>query len=268
MNQINILHSALVEHGLYADIRNLIGIHQYSAIPSADTLNSLAANFSQFKQLGLTFVPQTENFDWQGQYYEEVINQRKIIPTRLNNWHDLFNACIWLLFPQTKRLLNQLHYADIQAQGLKKRTKRRDALTLFDECGIVFAISDLDWALKLREHQWTTCFWQQRADWDTSIRPFMFGHANYEMALEPYLGLTGKAFFIQVENDFFQQELKVQIPIIDQLLVEQILSRKQLEDNQNLSPMPFLGIPSWYQDNESLGFYQNIDYFRPKRIKK
>jgi hypothetical protein len=39
-----------------------------------------------------------------------------------------------------------------------------------------------------------------------------------------------------------------------------------LKDNTRLFPLPFLGIPNWYgeQNNE---FYENVDYFRPKRTK-
>ena len=42
-------------------------------------------------------------------YYEVFIAQTGSIPTRTQNWHDLFGAFIWLLFPQTKLALNRRH---------------------------------------------------------------------------------------------------------------------------------------------------------------
>ena len=77
-------------------------------------------------------------------YYEQIIFQHKTIPTRPQSWHDLFNALIWIQFPQCKTLLNKLHIEDIEQFGLSPRTRRRNHLTHFDECGVVLACSDPD----------------------------------------------------------------------------------------------------------------------------
>jgi hypothetical protein len=48
-------------------------------------------------------------------------------------------------------------------------------------------------------------------------------------------------------------------------LHEQIANEAVLLDNQQLTPLPLPGVPRWYNDNESAGFYHNTDYFRPQR---
>jgi len=41
-----------------------------------------------------------------GLHYEERIARKGAIATRAENWHDLFNALIWLRYPSLKRALN------------------------------------------------------------------------------------------------------------------------------------------------------------------
>ncbi|WP_440904889.1 DUF3025 domain-containing protein [Catenovulum sp. SX2] len=197
--------------------------------------------------------------------YEGFINQTGLIPTRKDNWHDFFNALIWGLFPESKQAINQLHVADISEHGLKKRTKQRDALTLFDECGIILAYTHDEQKNALRNHMWMESFWDKRSQWYQSIRPFVFGHAMYEMALAPYIGLTAKAYFIKVAPSFFAETLSNQYRILDGLLAKEMRVDKTLSDNKKLSPLPILGVPSWYKDNQQQNFYSNTNYFRPKR---
>ncbi|NTS77858.1 DUF3025 domain-containing protein [Catenovulum sp. SM1970] len=250
---------------IFNDLYSLLSIETLEDIPSVEMLNQLAEHSAEFKKLGYQFVAQDEVFDWQDQYYEQVIAQRKLIPTRLDSWHDFFNACIWLLFPQTKHLLSQLHLADITQYGLKKRTKQRDAITLFDECGVILCYQNEEDKIGLRSHLWHQCFWSNREAWHQTIIPIMFGHANYEMALKPYIGLTGKAYFVKVGKSFNLLSKAEQYAFIDQELTLQIGQYSTLKDNFFLSPIPFLGIPTWYPEADNESFYHNQDYFRPKR---
>lgn len=212
------------------------------------------------------FIPQDEDFSDE-RYYEEIVFEDAQVPTRFN-WHDTFNAIIWMLFPRTKRLLNQLHMQDIQQSGKVTRTKRRDAITLLDECGVIIPYVNEADIQALRQHQWQQIFVTQRRDWDSRIGAFMFGHANYEMLQNPYIGLTGKAFGVKVEADFFQLSLAQQYQTLDKHLLQLISLQDALADNSMLSPLPLLGVPGWYQQNREPDFYLNTDYFRPKRVKK
>lgn len=52
---------------------------------------------------------------------------------------------------------------------------------------------------------------------------------------------------------------------VDAKLHEQIANTAALLDNQQLTALPVLGIPGWYDANEQQLFYTNTEYFRPRR---
>lgn len=252
--------------GIFSDLDAIFNIHKYTSFPTPHNLtNIVREQNTHFRSLNCQFINQNENFDWEGQYYEEIIYTKSLIPTREENWHDFFNAMIWGLFPNTKKLLNKLHAEDIEAFGQKQRTKQRDAITLFDECGIVLAYESEQDKIALQQHLWLDSFWRNRDRWFNQIRPFIFGHALYEMSLSPFIGLTAKAYFIKVSDKFWNFSLDKKYQILDALLVKQISEQQSLQDNSNLSPLPLLGVPDWYPDNNQQHFYENTDYFRPKR---
>ena len=216
----------------------------------------------------LNFIPDPHIQD-DPRYYEQIIYETGNVPTRLDNWHDLFGGLIWILFPKTKTLLNKMHIEQINEHGLVKRSTSRNAITLLDECGVLMPYNcDNPHGERiksnLRNHLWHESFVEDRAHWDESIGAFMFGHANYEMATKPYIGLTGKALFLPVNSDFYRLSLKNQYQYLDTVLYRQIIDNQLLKNNKALSPMPFLGIPDWYEDNKQVEFYQNTNYFRPK----
>ena len=256
--QVSSLKSGAFEH-----LRTLFNIDKQTDWPTPDWftvyLNAINAN-----NLPITFEDDA-NVDFGERYYEQVIFETGVVPTRSKNWHDLFGGFIWCLFPKTKALINQRHVQEIAQHGLKQRTKHRNALTLFDECGVVLAISDTKWQTLLTDHQWKTAFITHREEWGKTIQPFMFGHANYEMLTKPYIGLTGKALFVCVPDEIFCKDLVTQYQYLDQVLYEKIKIEHCLADNKQLSPLPLLGVPGWHDANENESFYDNTDYFRAKR---
>ncbi|WP_462180006.1 DUF3025 domain-containing protein [Pseudoalteromonas gelatinilytica] len=252
--------------GAFSDLATLFKIDKLSDWPSCQWFSQyLNAETSQ--GTAISFV-EDEKFADETRYYEQIIFETGQVPTRQQNWHNLFGGFIWCLFPKTKALINHQHIEEIKLHGLKERSKHRNALTLFDECGVVLAITEQSWQQQLRDHQWQQAFVEQREQWGKSIRPFMFGHANYEMLTQPYIGLTGKALFVIVPNDIFCKDLSEQYAYLDQRLYEMIKVDDCLRDNKNLSPLPLLGVPGWWTDNENPEFYSNTDYFRPKRRKR
>ncbi|BDX07458.1 DUF3025 domain-containing protein [Planctobacterium marinum] len=200
-----------------------------------------------------------------GLYYEEIIARCNFVPTRKNNWHDLFNALIWLLFPKSKKALNQLHMAEIKEHGLNPRTAVRNRVTHFDECGAVLVFADEAHLEALQGHRWVEAFVDCKNLWQQNTQLFMFGHANYEMLLDPYLGLTGKYVAIKVEPEFYQLPLLQQYAWLDDKLLELIEQGALFEQKAVLKPLPLLGIPGWDAANEDPEYYANQDYFRPLR---
>lgn len=200
-------------------------------------------------------------------YYEQIIHQQNIIPTRPDSWHDLFNGLIWLQFPNTKRLLNQQHVEDIELNGLSPRTVRRNNLTHFDECGVILTYQKDSIAQQLIKelamHRWQSVFVQNRLAWGKELNSFIFGHANLEMLLQPFIGLTGKWLALEVDSQFATISHSEQLKQVDELLVKHIKQSNFFAEKKPMFPIPLLGIPSVWDANNNPAFYANTDYFRP-----
>jgi hypothetical protein len=123
--------------------------------------------------------------------YEARIYLRGELQVRRDHWHDYFNLLVWLAFPRSKAALNARHFAALKAQaaaGAPNRGPAQDALTLFDEGGVVVASSDEALLDLLREWRWKELFWEGRSRLAARMQFMLFGHAVYEKALQPFLG--------------------------------------------------------------------------------
>ncbi|MCH8536354.1 MAG: DUF3025 domain-containing protein [Alkalimonas sp.] len=245
---------------IFSDLQQLFQPASCHDWPSPTWLNN------QRNDTSFEFVA-NERLEQDGRYYEAYIYATQQIPTRAENYHDFFGGLIWCLFPKTKALLNQLHMQDIQQFGISPRTPLRNKLTLLDECGVIVAYRESQAATinALRQHQWQEAFWQQRATWWQQLQPVVFGHAIYEMATKPFLGLTAKCWFMPMPDAYFSWPLAKQYHYLDEQLCQHLQQPKALFAAEQLTPLPLLGVPGWYDDNQQIEFYNNTDYFRPKR---
>lgn len=250
------------EPGLFSALADIFPLAEQTDFPSPELLTLWLHRYTALKNW--SFVDSTV-LDQDGRYYEDFIYQSQQIPMRANNWHDFFGALIWCLFPQSKKLMNQLHMAQIQQFGNKECSKVRHKLTLLDECGVLLCIKPSQRYLLdlLRDQQWIQAFYQHKAQWKT-LTPLMFGHANYEMATKPFIGLTGKLWCIELPEHTALPEGIKGYNFVDELLAKQLVCTELLLDNQQLSPLPLLGVPGWYKE-QGLAFYADTSYFRPKR---
>ncbi|MDR3426302.1 MULTISPECIES: DUF3025 domain-containing protein [Silvimonas] len=196
-------------------------------------------------------------------YYEAEIHELGRVATRLDDWHDCFNAMIWLTFSRTKAALNALHYRHLPQGGKGQRGPIRDAATLFDECGLIVPYCDAALLDALRGHDWHQLFVQRRADWGQTIEAVCFGHANYEALLEPFTGLTGKCWPVPVSAEYFRWPQAQKLAWLDDYLAAQI-NADQLQTPRQLPPLPYLGVPGWWPEQDA-SFYANTKYFRPLR---
>ena len=215
------------------------------------------------------FVPQKKSVCEFEAQYEARIYLTGEVQTRLNNWHDLFNALVWITFPNTKAELNQLHYQALSQEwrtGNKQRGPLRDAATCFDESGVVVVCSDSNLIELLKNFEWKALFWAQRAALVERMKFFIFGHGLYEKALNPYVGMTGKGIVLSVAGDFFSQSLSVQLDAIDIMLVD--FMRQHLSTTTDLTPVPVLGYPGWSSSNADETYYDNRQYFRPRPMQR
>lgn len=209
--------------------------------------------------LPLRFTPPQDD----GLDYETRIHRKGEVETRPDNWHDFFNALVWLTFPQAKTRLSGAHMRAMQpaAEG---RGLARDALTHFDECGIVVLATDPGLLDLLRDFQWKRLFVDHRAEVIAGMRFIVFGHATYEQLLAPFRGLTAKAVLYALPAAQVNAPLETLLPTVDALLAEDLLSGRYARP-RDFQPLPLLGIPGVIDKNNNPDYYDDTWQFRPGR---
>jgi hypothetical protein len=195
--------------------------------------------------------------------YEQRIRSRGEMPFGEGGWHDLFNVLAWLAYPLAKAALNDAHHGAAREEGAR-RGRRRDALTLFDESGAIVLSSDESLLEDLRAFRWKRLFVERREAVRSHMRFHVFGHALFEKALRPYVGLTAHALLLPVNPAVIAAPLAQQLEAADGLAAVAVPA---LASPQTLSPLPLLGVPGWWADNERAAFYDDASYFRSGRGK-
>jgi len=229
--------------------------------PDAQALGELAEQFPIHTENGqrVRFVPPRPD----GLVYECRIWESGEVETRPDNWHDFFNALVWLGFPQTKIAVSAAHMRGMQAPG-EARGTTRDALTHFDECGIVVLASQPELLDLLRDFQWKQLFVERRAEVICCMRFVIFGHATYEQMLRPFRGLTAKAVLYEVSEAWLEMGDSEQLAAVDKLLAADLISGRYTRP-RDFQPLPLLGIPGVTPDNEDPAYYDDSWQFRPGR---
>jgi hypothetical protein len=106
--------------------------------------------------------------------YDGRIALRRQVPCLDASYHDLFNALVWAAFPRSKRALHARQFRALERRWRpgatrlpNRRTPEQDALTIFDEGGVVVVAGgpghEMDGALD-----------------GSSLRVVPFGHAVME----------------------------------------------------------------------------------------
>ncbi len=200
--------------------------------------------------------------------FEPAAFLRGEVPVRRFSWHDLLNAIVWMTFPTAKAALNARHFHALSRREGSRRSREEDALTLFDEEGVIVLSTDPDLLQMVRDFRWRELFWERRDSVRQKMRFLLFGHALYEKATRPYVGMTGRALLFEVSGAVPALEREALTREADRIAALRIWDSTQLCDGKELSPLPVLGVPGWWQDNEQEGFYANTGYFRPGRTKR
>ncbi len=204
-------------------------------------------------------APEAGGLSYEGRLYE-----RGELEFREHSWHDLFNVLVWLAFPRAKAALNARHRAaPVVAQG---RGPVRDALTLFDESGMIVLSADADLPEMIRGFRWKELFWTHRARVTGSLLFLPFGHALCEKVLAPYKGLTGRCLLFRTEPAFLDLPADALLRQVDALLAGHLSDPVVMQDTRELAPLPLLGIPGWCADNGQEAYYDDRDQFRPGRL--
>lgn len=216
----------------------------------------------------ISFVPQAPRTAIFEDGYEPRIHLRGEVQVRGRNWHDLMNALVWMTFPRAKAALNARHYRALleqRAAGAPNRGKLQDALTLFDEGGVIVVARDPALLRLIESFEWKRLFWQERTRVVDDMRFYLFGHAIYEKALAPFAGITARGLLFEVEHAFLDAPFDVQIARADALAAALLQDGAGLKTPRDLAPVPILGIPGWCAENARASYYDNRDYFRAGR---
>jgi hypothetical protein len=200
-----------------------------------------------------------------GDRYEARVFQRGELEVRERNWHDLFNVLVWLAFPRAKAALNARHYLESRSHSAPNRGPVEDALTLFDEGGVIVVSSDRNLLELLRAFRWKDLFWRRRDDVCARMRFVLFGHALYEKALAPFTGITARGFLLVEPACLLEAPPAELLATLDARLESRIADPAALSGTRDLAPVPVLGVPGWCVDNEREEYYDDVDYFRPGR---
>lgn len=203
-----------------------------------------------------------------GESYEQRLYARGELEFREHNWHDLFNVLVWLTFPRAKAALNARHHAALPAGKAGGRGPVRDALTLFDESGVIVVSADAELLHMIRGFRWKPLFWERRAAVAADMDFLLFGHALCEKALAPYKGITGRGLLLEVDRDFLALPPAERLLQIDSRVALWIGDPQALRHTHELAPLPVLGIPGWCADNEQSVYYEDRDHFRPGRLRR
>ncbi len=200
--------------------------------------------------------------------YEVRIHREGELQMRSHNSHDLFNLLVWMTFPRTKAAINARHYQALlarQRDATQNRGPAQDTLTLFDESGIIVVSSGPALLQDIRDFAWKRLFWRQRHEVQRQVRWFLFGHALYEKAVTPYVGMTGQGVLLAVGDDFQAWPAARQLACVDEMVAQRIADTSLFCATNELAPVPVLGVPGWWPANEEETFYDNPSYFRTGR---
>jgi DUF3025 family protein len=194
--------------------------------------------------------------------YEARILAAGEVSTRPDDWHDYFNALAWRAFPAAKAALNRRHGEEIATRaGEPGRGSVRDALTQFDECGVLVMSSDASLCRALAAHRWDEVLRGRRAEVLMGMDFIVFGHATYDQLRAPFAGLCGKAVYRVVPVEWFGLAWAGRVAEADRWLAAWIANH--LAAPAQLSPLPLLGIPGVTPASEAEDFYLDTRQFRP-----
>ena len=268
MNPADITPASLADRALFEPIAAWLGRFAAAGVPGHAELDALLAEIAPDARSGsgarIRFVPPAG--DAEG--YEARIFASGEVPTRAGDWHDFFNALAWCAWPRTKAACNRLHLAELHARtaaGLPGRGPRRDALTQFDECGIVVVSSDADIPTLLAAHAWEEALWTRRARLLQTTRFLVFGHGTWDQLRAPFVGLCAKALFRVVAPAWLALPAAQALAETDAWLAAHLAANIDTLTPRSLSPLPLLGIPGVTADNECAAYYRDTRQFRPRR---
>jgi hypothetical protein len=230
----------------------------YEDWPRFDDLNALYARATQGQALPqLRFRPNVRKQDKRAAgrvvlsaLYDARITLSHEVPTRERDWHDLFNALCFSTFAHSKLALHARQFRALrervpeQAARLPPaRTPEQDALTLFDEGGVVVAVEPtlaLQLAVASPEQRAAACS-ELIAEHKARVVPF--GHALFEHLVEG-LRCPGGCTQVVAVGDALAQSTDF-LPALDRALAAVIADRARFTSPRQCSQIRLETLQLW-----------------------
>ena len=157
--------------------------------------------------------------------------------------------------------MNSLHFHAWSEQKNGSRGRLRDALTLFDECGVIVFSNNLEILTSLAGRRLAEAF--QNDAFGSEVQITVCGHAMLEKYLSPYKSMTAKALLLHVDSDFLKLPRQDRLTRLDELIARKMLDRTILTQPASLAPLPLAGIPGWWPvEKQNDEFYDDAQVFR------
>ncbi|MEO8002436.1 MAG: DUF3025 domain-containing protein [Arenimonas sp.] len=254
------VNKSIFRHPVFRDVAEFLPWAEGDQWPDVESLNQSGVALQHAHTgLPLVFAKQTAELLNDGMHYEQRIFQRGLIATRENNWHDLFNAMMWLKYPQIKSALNARQWGDIEKHGLKTRTPSQCAMTLFDEAGAIVAMPE-EMLGCWKQHDWHGLFIEHADAWRTGrAQVAVFGHALLDHALVTETLLVAKCIVLEDKSD---------LTTYLERIGHSIHAGNSLRANSELRTLPLCGIPGWHAASDSAEFISTAACFSPLSAKK
>ncbi len=145
--------------------------------------------------------------------YDGSIALRGEVPCLVESYHDLFNAIAFSAFARSKRKLHERQFAALKnwvGDSVKlpgKRTREQDALTIFDEGGVVVVMDPNFFATWKASTEPTTI---APFSPTTGVVPLLFGHALLEHLLEGHTQVRASAVVLELQGPIIEAEVLIQ----------------------------------------------------------
>lgn len=215
-------------------------------------MNDLAEQWGQLAR----FVHSTDSLG--ALDYERCVSTG-VVPTR-DCAHDWYNALVWLRYPSFKQALNARHMEEAgKPTGANGRNRCRDALTLFDENGMLLLMRNEALIEAFQAYDWTRLLCEFRPWWMSEVQVVLVGHGLLEALHRPYKGLCAKVRCVLLQGD-------ADGPLnTDACLAGEVMA---LRTPTELLPLPVMGIPGWFEESNAPDFYADARVFRPKPTRR
>jgi len=250
----------IFRHPVFNDVAGFLSWAESEQWPTVESLNFASERLlHDYTGMPLVFEKQTADLVLDGMHYEQRIYQRGKIATRENNWHDLFNAMMWLKYPHIKSALNSRQWNDVRVHGLKTRTPGQCAMTLFDEAGAIVTMPG-EMLECWKQHDWHGLFIEHADAWRSGRAAVaVFGHALLDHALVTETLLVAKCIVL---------DDKTELSGSFDGIADAIHSESMLLANKELRTLPLCGIPGWHSASDSAEFVKTAACFSPLSPRK